>query len=102
MSGNKTPQQQKAYQEQLQATVDAYDEEITFLQINLNAKLQQIQKYQALETSYPILSAGISLMIKWTQNNINQVQQQIQEYKQYLAMAIQEMKSVNPDFVPNQ
>lgn len=96
MSNNMSPEEQKAYKEQLQQTVAMYDAEIKDMQDNIAQLQQQVRSYQQTEQKYPMLKIGYDLAIRWTNHNISQKQTQVAEYQTYRQRAVAEMESLNP------
>lgn len=86
-TGNQSPEQQQAYREQLDATIDSIDTEIEYFESTLDSHQKAIDRYRAWIKKYPLLApilgpfvtrfvAQNEANINATQNNIATLQQQ--------------------------
>ena len=96
MSNNNSPEQQAAYRQQLQEQMNEVDAQIAYFQDALLKHGQQVQKYQALSSKYPILKPFMDIEIKATYTEMNRINVQIDTFKALRSHYVEIMGALNP------
>ena len=101
MSNNNSPEQQAAYRQQLQEQMNEVDAQIAYFENALVSHSQQVQKYQALSSKYPILKPFMDIEIKATYTEMNRINTQIDTFRALKQHYVTIMSALNPDYKPN-
>lgn len=96
MSNNKTPEQQQALHESLQATINEINQQILYFENAISTHKAAIQRYQDLASRFPGLSSFMQVEVKDEYMNIANLDQDIQQKREDLAYYEQLMVANNP------